>query len=108
MPLWLAPLSGCTDTRVAELMLGVPRGWLCRFEYHWADGGQYRKPTSLPAPKYIALLMDWVESLINDEALFPPDPDTPFPKTFMVGRECTAVSIIIPAAPPPFLVFVAH
>lgn len=42
-----------------------------RYEYHWCDGVNYKKPTALPAPQYIALLMEWVESQINDESLFP-------------------------------------
>lgn len=43
-----------------------------RYEYLWADGGdKYKKPTKLPAPKYIELLMDWIESQINNEELFP-------------------------------------
>lgn len=28
----------------------------------------YKKPTSMPAPKYIGLLMDWTEALINDDS----------------------------------------
>eukprot|EP00051_Salpingoeca_urceolata_P007154 m.95071 g.95071 ORF g.95071 m.95071 type:complete len:213 (-) comp15141_c1_seq2:1320-1958(-) len=54
-----------------------------KYEYHWADGAKYKKPTALPAPEYIYLLMEWVENLINDEALFPPVPSIPFPKTFV-------------------------
>lgn len=42
-----------------------------RYEYLWADGDKYKKPTKLPAPKYIELLMDWIESQINNEELFP-------------------------------------
>ena len=38
-----------------------------KFEYLWQDGTKYKKPTHLPAPMYISLLMDWVESQINDE-----------------------------------------
>lgn len=41
------------------------------FRYLWADGSSYKKPTALPAPKYIELLMDWIESQINNEDLFP-------------------------------------
>ena len=39
----------------------------------WCDGpnGNYKKPTPLPAPVYINLLMDWIEEQINNEALFP-------------------------------------
>ena len=69
-----------------------------KFEYLWQDGTKYKKPTHLPAPQYISLLMDWVESQINDEnvrqsqlyeivfknyfQLFPVTTDIPFPKTF--------------------------
>ena len=42
-----------------------------RYEYHWCDGAQYKKPTKLPAPQYISLLMDWIDSKINDEEMFP-------------------------------------
>lgn len=42
-----------------------------RFEYLWADGAKYKKPVHLPAPQYVALLMDWAESQINNETIFP-------------------------------------
>jgi hypothetical protein len=44
-----------------------------RYEYQWCDTDsvKYKRPTALPAPKYISLLMDWVESQINDENIFP-------------------------------------
>ncbi|XP_052264858.1 MOB kinase activator 3B-like isoform X3 [Dreissena polymorpha] len=42
-----------------------------RYEYMWCDGHHYKKPTALPAPQYITLLMEWVESQINDETIFP-------------------------------------
>jgi hypothetical protein len=42
-----------------------------RYEYHWCDGATYKKPTKLPAPQYITLLMDWVEQQINNEEIFP-------------------------------------
>ncbi|CAL4116741.1 unnamed protein product [Meganyctiphanes norvegica] len=53
-----------------------------KFEYLWADGKEYKKPTALPAPEYISLLMEWIESQINDEHVFPVTVDVPFPKTF--------------------------
>jgi len=55
----------CTTT-TCPTMSGGPK-----FEYLWADGGKYKKPTALPAPHYVALLMDWVETQINNETLFP-------------------------------------
>ena len=42
-----------------------------KFEYLWADKIKYKKPTKLPAPQYISLLMEWAEAQINDESLFP-------------------------------------
>ena len=44
---------------------------ILRYEYHWCDGATYKKPTKLPAPTYIELLMDWVEQQINNEDIFP-------------------------------------
>ncbi|KAJ6641886.1 MOB kinase activator-like 3 [Pseudolycoriella hygida] len=54
-----------------------------RYEYLWADGDHYKKPTKLPAPKYIELLMDWTEAQINNESVFPVSTDVPFPKSFV-------------------------
>ena len=42
-----------------------------RYEYLWADKERYKKPTALPAPQYVALLMEWIEQQINDESVFP-------------------------------------
>lgn len=55
-----------------------------QYEYQWQDANNpdYKKPTGVPAPKYIDLLMDWTEQIINDDNMFPPSPDTPFPKNF--------------------------
>ena len=92
----------CTELS-CPIMSGGPK-----FEYLWADGNRYKKPTQLPAPQYISLLMDWSEAQINNETLFPVScgmlsvchvrlifpfsnlaharfltiPDVPFPKTF--------------------------
>ena len=49
-----------------------------RYEYYWADGDKYKKPTAVPAPVYVTLLMDWVDNQINDEILFPPSPGSQF------------------------------
>ncbi|XP_018013673.1 MOB kinase activator-like 3 isoform X2 [Hyalella azteca] len=67
----------CTPTS-CPTMSGGPK-----FEYLWVDGKSYKKPTALPAPQYISLLMDWVEAQINDEKVFPVTVDVPFPKSFM-------------------------
>lgn len=55
----------CTDTS-CPTMSGGPK-----FEYLWADKDRYKKPTQLPAPQYVSLLMDWIEAQINNENLFP-------------------------------------
>lgn len=66
----------CTE-QTCPIMSGGPK-----FEYLWADGSKYKKPTRLPAPQYISFLMDWAEAQINNETLFPISCDVPFPKTF--------------------------
>lgn len=67
----------CNET-TCPAMSGGPR-----YEYLWADGDHYKKPTKLPAPRYIELLMDWTEAQINNESVFPVSTDVPFPKTFV-------------------------
>ncbi|KAK7491488.1 hypothetical protein BaRGS_00017317 [Batillaria attramentaria] len=68
--------ENCTE-QSCPTMSGGPR-----YEYHWCDGVNYKKPTALPAPQYISLLMEWVESQINDESLFPVQVGHPFPKNY--------------------------
>ncbi|KAK6109551.1 MOB kinase activator 3A [Brugia pahangi] len=53
-----------------------------RYEYLWQDGVSYKKPTRLPAPEYIYLLMDWIEIRINNETIFPSNTEVPFPRDF--------------------------
>ena len=48
------------------MMSGGPK-----YEYRWQDGNRYKKPTILSAPDYVNELMNWIELLINDEAIFP-------------------------------------
>ncbi|KAK7099031.1 MOB kinase activator 3B-like [Littorina saxatilis] len=69
--------ENCTE-QSCPTMCGGPR-----YEYHWCDGVNYKKPTALPAPQYIGLLMEWVESQINDENLFPVQIGSPFPKNYV-------------------------
>ena len=45
--------------------------FLCRYEYHWADGTNIKKPIKCSAPKYIDYLMTWVQDQLDDETLFP-------------------------------------
>lgn len=61
----------CTETTCPKMSGGS------RYEYFWADGDKFKKPTALPAPKYIENLMDWVEGQINNEEIFPVTTDVP-------------------------------
>ncbi|KAL6091233.1 hypothetical protein STEG23_027463, partial [Scotinomys teguina] len=73
----------CTETS-CPVMAGGPR-----YEYRWQDERQYRRPAKLSAPRYMALLMDWIEGLINDEDVFPTRVGVPFPKNFQ--QVCTKI-----------------
>jgi MOB kinase activator 1 len=42
-----------------------------RYEYLWEDGVRYKKPTKLPAPEYVDALMNWAQSLLDNEDVFP-------------------------------------
>jgi hypothetical protein len=56
-----------------------------KYEYHWCDGARYKKPTKLPAPQYIELLMDWIEQQINNTELFPVTVGMAFPKNYIAS-----------------------
>jgi len=68
----------CTNES-CPVMSGGPK-----YEYLWCDQytQEYKRPTHLSAPKYVSLLMDWIEKQINDEHLFPVVVGVPFPKNF--------------------------
>jgi hypothetical protein len=42
-----------------------------RYEYLWEDGVKYKRPAKLAAPEYVDALMNWAQSLLDDEAVFP-------------------------------------
>jgi len=44
-----------------------------KYEFLWADGVKYKKPTKVSAPEYVDLLMAWIENQTNDPAIFPVD-----------------------------------
>ncbi|XP_064634007.1 MOB kinase activator 3B-like [Lineus longissimus] len=67
----------CTDESCPK-MTGGPK-----YEYHWCDGDRYKRPTALPANKYISLLMDWAEAQINNEEIFPCRVGVPFPRNYI-------------------------
>ncbi|KAF4359399.1 hypothetical protein F8388_017410 [Cannabis sativa] len=53
-----------------------------KYEYRWADGVQIKKPIEVSAPKYVEYLMDWIESQLDDESIFPQKLGAPFPTNF--------------------------
>uniref|UniRef100_A0A8C2SI80 MOB kinase activator 3A n=1 Tax=Capra hircus TaxID=9925 RepID=A0A8C2SI80_CAPHI len=69
--------DGCTE-RSCPIMSGGPK-----YEYRWQDEHKFRRPTALSAPRYMDLLMDWIEVQINNEDIFPTNVGTPFPKNFL-------------------------
>lgn len=54
-----------------------------KYEYRWADGKKVHKPIECSAPDYVLYLMEWVESQLDDGAIFPQRPGQPFPRTFL-------------------------
>ncbi len=66
----------CTDQTCAVMSAGQ------KYEYHWADGQSIKKPIKCSAPRYIDYLMNWIQSQIDNEAVFPSAIGVPFPKGF--------------------------
>jgi MOB kinase activator 1 len=42
-----------------------------KWEFHWCDGVEYKRPAKLSAPDYIFKLLTWTKAQIDDETLFP-------------------------------------
>ncbi|XP_062211506.1 MOB kinase activator-like 1A isoform X1 [Phragmites australis] len=53
-----------------------------KYEYRWADGVKIKRPIEVSAPKYVEYLMDWIETQLDDESIFPQKLGTPFPPNF--------------------------
>jgi len=51
-----------------------------RYEYLWAERGSRTKRVS--APEYIEYLMTWIQSLLDNNNIFPNVAGAPFPDTF--------------------------
>ena len=68
----------CTSSTCPKMSAGE------NFEYLWmnADDPRYEKPTVVSAKEYVSLLMEWVESMLNNEQIFPTDASQDFPKDF--------------------------
>lgn len=66
----------CTPERCPTTTAGP------HYSFYWRDNDRYKKETMLPARDYITHVFVWAEQLINDETIFPPDVDIPFPADF--------------------------
>ena len=69
------------STRGANQPSPVPSA--LQYEYRWADGVKFKKPVEVSAPAYTALLMEWIEHLLDDERVFPVAAGIPFPSDFV-------------------------
>lgn len=67
----------CTETACPVMCAGP------KYEYMWADGQTIKKPISCSAPRYVDYLLTWVQSLLDDERIFPTEIGKPFPSDFM-------------------------
>lgn len=57
----------CTPkNKTCEVMSAGPQ-----YEYLWADGENIKKPIKVSAPEYVDYLMTWVQSILDDETVFP-------------------------------------
>ena len=63
----------CTPTACPTMCAGP------KFEYKWADGVRIKKPVRCSAPKYVDYMMTWVQTTLDDEAIFPVRVGEPFP-----------------------------
>eukprot|EP00753_Platysulcus_tardus_P019417 PLAT718.2.p1 GENE.PLAT718.2~~PLAT718.2.p1 ORF type:complete len:262 (+),score=132.51 PLAT718.2:3-788(+) len=53
-----------------------------KFTYLWADGVKIKAPRKVPAREYVRLLMEWVDTQLSDESLFPTAMDYTFSDDF--------------------------
>ncbi len=68
--------DGCNPTS-CPVMCASPK-----YEYLWADNDKHKTPMKVSAPKYIELLMEWVDRQLGSEAIFPTIPGNKFPDNF--------------------------
>jgi len=66
----------CTEKSCPTMSAG-------KAEYLWKDEGQYQKPTRVPAPTYIDLMMNEIDAQITDEKIFPVEENVKFPRNYM-------------------------
>ncbi|KAM4641505.1 MOB kinase activator 3C isoform 2-T3 [Discoglossus pictus] len=66
----------CTEKSCPNMSGGL------KYEYRWQDDLKYKRPTKVSAPLYMNMLMEWIETLINNEDIFPTRMGIPFPRNF--------------------------
>ncbi|KAL9685286.1 hypothetical protein QQ045_022734 [Rhodiola kirilowii] len=66
----------CTATKCPTMTAGP------KYEYRWADGVKIKKPIEVSAPRYVEYLMEWIETQLDDETIFPQRIGAPFPGNF--------------------------
>lgn len=76
-------LYGLVAEEAAETFTKQGEGFPAGFEYRWADGVKIKKPIRCSSPEYVDYVMSWVDSQINNEQIFPPSDDVPFPAQFL-------------------------
>ncbi|KAJ1961487.1 Mitotic exit network component [Dipsacomyces acuminosporus] len=72
----------CTDETCPKMCAGE------KYNYLWRDGVAYKEPTSVPANKYVKLLMRWIDAQLDDTRLFPVELGHPFPPNFRSDVAC--------------------
>ena len=65
----------CTEKSCPIMSAGT------KYEYYWASAKD-KKPQKVSASKYVDLLMTWIQTLLEDDKIFPVSEDQPFPKNF--------------------------
>jgi MOB kinase activator 1 len=75
-------LFGLVAAEASELFSSKGQGFPAGFEYRWADGVTIKKPIRCSSPEYVDYVMSWVDGQINNEQIFPPSEDVPFPDKF--------------------------
>lgn len=65
----------CTESSCPCMTAGT------KYEYHWGEG--FKAPKAVSAPRYVDLLMTWVQTQLDDEKLFPTQLGVPFPADFL-------------------------
>ncbi|KAJ2083218.1 Mitotic exit network component [Coemansia sp. RSA 988] len=74
--LFMSVSHHCTDESCPKMCAGES------YNYFWRDGVNYREPTSVPANKYIKLLVKWIDVQLDNTMLFPVELGQPFPQNF--------------------------